>query len=169
MNRQWRNQACTVVKLNSFRFGRKYSFILDIKIRGMYAKVRKWKLMCALWWLTSRERKATQHFSRVCGGSSVWLKRMLQFILMCFYLINQIALRKVWYQAYYPNYRSDAEYLEFWQCVQNWLTSLFGLSKPTVAAVNGHAIAGGAAMALMCDYRYYYTEYWLHKYISTLW
>ena len=30
---------------------------------------------------------------------------------------------------------------------------LYGLSLPTVAAVNGHAIAGGVILALCCDYR----------------
>ena len=32
-------------------------------------------------------------------------------------------------------------------------TRLYGLSRPVVAAVNGHAIAGGMILALCCDYR----------------
>ena len=49
--------------------------------------------------------------------------------------------------------RSDAHLSEFWRCVQEWYLDLFGCSKPVVAAINGHAPAGGCAMALMCDYR----------------
>jgi enoyl-CoA hydratase len=32
-------------------------------------------------------------------------------------------------------------------------TRLYGLSRPTVAAIGGHAIAGGLVLALCCDYR----------------
>jgi len=31
---------------------------------------------------------------------------------------------------------------------------IYTLPKPTVAAINGHAIAGGCVLALCCDYRY---------------
>ena len=49
---------------------------------------------------------------------------------------------------------SSNEYLvEFWKCVQEWYLSTYGFSKPLVAAINGHAPAGGCAMALMADYR----------------
>jgi enoyl-CoA hydratase len=33
------------------------------------------------------------------------------------------------------------------------LRSLFQLSRPVVAAINGHAIAGGCVLAAACDYR----------------
>ena len=49
--------------------------------------------------------------------------------------------------------RSDAQLRSYWRSVQEWYLELFGLSKPVVAAINGHAPAGGCAMALMTDYR----------------
>ena len=33
------------------------------------------------------------------------------------------------------------------------MTRVFGCEKPIVAAINGHAIAGGCVLALMCDWR----------------
>jgi enoyl-CoA hydratase len=33
------------------------------------------------------------------------------------------------------------------------MTRVFACEKPIVAAINGHAIAGGCVLALMCDYR----------------
>lgn len=41
----------------------------------------------------------------------------------------------------------------FWSNVQEWYFSVFGCSKPVVAAINGHAPAGGCALSLMTDYR----------------
>ena len=32
--------------------------------------------------------------------------------------------------------------------------NLYTIPKPTVAAINGHAVAGGCVLALCCDYRY---------------
>src|SRR5206468_1035318 len=45
-------------------------------------------------------------------------------------------------------------YLEqFLPALDAALESLFDFPKPAVAAVNGHAIAGGAVIALACDHR----------------
>ena len=46
------------------------------------------------------------------------------------------------------------QYLEeFLPQLSDGLAELFALPKPVVAAVNGHAIAGGAIIAFACDYR----------------
>ena len=37
--------------------------------------------------------------------------------------------------------------------------NLFSLPIPTVAAINGHAVAGGAVLAISCDYRIIYNNY----------
>ncbi|MFC1564968.1 enoyl-CoA hydratase/isomerase family protein [candidate division KSB1 bacterium] len=42
----------------------------------------------------------------------------------------------------------------FYRSVNQVCLKLYTLPKPTLAAVNGHAIAGGTVVALCCDYRY---------------
>jgi enoyl-CoA hydratase len=50
--------------------------------------------------------------------------------------------------------RGDRAYLEeFLSHLSDGLAELFAVPKPVVAAVNGHAIAGGAIIACACDYR----------------
>nr|CAB3240651.1 enoyl-CoA delta isomerase 1, mitochondrial-like [Phallusia mammillata] len=49
--------------------------------------------------------------------------------------------------------KSDSYLGEFWRSVQEWYIDTYNFPKPVVAAINGHAPAGGCAFALMCDYR----------------
>jgi enoyl-CoA hydratase len=54
-----------------------------------------------------------------------------------------------------PRLISDGrEYVEsFVESLDAMLRTLFLFPKPVIAAINGHAIAGGAIMAFACDYR----------------
>jgi len=47
-----------------------------------------------------------------------------------------------------------ADFQKFYRAFNRACMHLFTLSKPTVAAITGHAIAGGTILALCCDYRF---------------
>lgn len=46
------------------------------------------------------------------------------------------------------------DFAEFYQRFNRACIDLYTLPKPTVAAVTGHAVAGGCIVALCCDYRF---------------
>jgi enoyl-CoA hydratase/carnithine racemase len=46
------------------------------------------------------------------------------------------------------------EFTTFYRAFNRLCLDLYAFSKPTVAALTGHAIAGGCILALCCDYRY---------------
>ncbi|MEW6366323.1 MAG: enoyl-CoA hydratase/isomerase family protein [Acidobacteriota bacterium] len=49
---------------------------------------------------------------------------------------------------------SREEFARFYQAYNQTCLKLFTLPKPVVAAITGHAIAGGCILALCCDYRF---------------
>jgi enoyl-CoA hydratase/carnithine racemase len=49
---------------------------------------------------------------------------------------------------------SKKEFMAFYKKFNQLCLDLFTLPKPTVAALTGHAIAGGCILALCCDYRF---------------
>jgi 3,2-trans-enoyl-CoA isomerase len=49
---------------------------------------------------------------------------------------------------------SREDFTDFYRAFNRTCLELYTLLKPTVAAVTGHAIAGGCALTLCCDYRY---------------
>jgi enoyl-CoA hydratase/carnithine racemase len=49
---------------------------------------------------------------------------------------------------------SREEFSRFFRGFTHTCLALFTLPKPTVAAITGHAIAGGCILALCCDYRF---------------
>jgi enoyl-CoA hydratase/carnithine racemase len=46
------------------------------------------------------------------------------------------------------------DFRKFYRLFNQMCMDLFTLPKPTVAAITGHAIAGGCILALCCDYRF---------------
>ncbi len=48
---------------------------------------------------------------------------------------------------------SRKDFTSFYKAFNRLCIDLFRLPKPTVAAITGHAIAGGCILALCCDYR----------------
>jgi len=46
------------------------------------------------------------------------------------------------------------DFKEFYRLFNRFCLDLLTLPKPTVAAITGHAIAGGCILALCCDYRF---------------
>lgn len=46
------------------------------------------------------------------------------------------------------------DFAHFYRSVSSMYLDLFALPKPTIAALTGHATAGGCILALACDYRY---------------
>jgi enoyl-CoA hydratase len=51
-----------------------------------------------------------------------------------------------------PRYRRE-EQREMIGAINRVIRDLYGMPRPTVAAVNGHALAAGLVLALTCDYR----------------
>ena len=49
---------------------------------------------------------------------------------------------------------SKEEFSTFFKTFNKVCMTLYTLPKPTIAAITGHAIAGGCALALCCDYRF---------------
>ncbi len=48
---------------------------------------------------------------------------------------------------------SQEDFQRFFRAFNQMCLDLYTLPKPTVAALNGHAVAGGCILALCCDYR----------------
>lgn len=49
---------------------------------------------------------------------------------------------------------AKGDFALFWHAFNKACLDLYTLSKPTIAAITGHATAGGCVLALCCDYRF---------------
>ena len=49
---------------------------------------------------------------------------------------------------------SEKDFMDFYQVFNQTQIDLYTVPKPTVAAITGHAVAGGCILALCCDYRF---------------
>jgi enoyl-CoA hydratase/carnithine racemase len=49
---------------------------------------------------------------------------------------------------------SKKDFAAFYQAFTRVLVDLYTLPKPTIAAITGHAVAGGCILAICCDYRF---------------
>jgi enoyl-CoA hydratase/carnithine racemase len=49
---------------------------------------------------------------------------------------------------------SEKDFMNFYQVFNQVQIDLYTVPKPTVAAITGHAVAGGCILALCCDYRF---------------
>jgi enoyl-CoA hydratase/carnithine racemase len=49
---------------------------------------------------------------------------------------------------------SESEFAAFFHEFNRMCLTLYSLPKPTVAAITGHAVAGGCILSLCCDYRF---------------
>jgi enoyl-CoA hydratase/carnithine racemase len=49
---------------------------------------------------------------------------------------------------------SEKDFKVFYRAFNRFCLELYSLTKPTLAAITGHAIAGGCILALCCDFRF---------------
>ncbi len=50
-------------------------------------------------------------------------------------------------------HQPEEHFKQFFRAFDDFTLKLYALPKPTIAAINGHAVAGGCVLAICCDYR----------------